>query len=133
MSEIEIVRLLPGEDLRARLEGLVIERRWPAAWIVAAVGSLTQARLRFADQDEARIIAGPLEIVALSGTLSADGAHLHAAVADCQGSVLGGHVLAGCTVRTTVELVLGFTRTLRFARELDAVTGFRELIVRREA
>lgn len=133
MSEIEIVRLLPGEDLRARLETLVTERGWPAAWIVAAVGSLTQARLRFADRDQARVIAGPLEIVALSGTLSPDGVHLHAAVADDQGAVLGGHVLAGCTVRTTAELVLGFTLSLRLARELDSATGFRELVVRREA
>jgi predicted DNA-binding protein with PD1-like motif len=132
MSEIEIVRLMPGEDLRPRLEALVTERGWPATWIVAAVGSLTQARLRFAGRDEAQVTAGPLEIVALSGTLSVDGVHLHAALADDQGRVLGGHLLAGCPVRTTAELVLGFTRSLRFARELDSVTGFRELVVRRE-
>ena len=133
MSEIEILRLLPGEDLRLRLEAIATERAWPAAWILAAVGSLRQAHLRFAGRDQPHVMAGPLEIVALSGTLSADGAHLHAAVADADGRVVGGHVLAGCPVHTTAEVVLGIARSLSLTREVDTATGYRELVVRREA
>ena len=38
-------------------------------------------------------------------TLSPDGAHLHGSVADANGEVMGGHVMPGCIVRTTAEVV----------------------------
>ena len=50
---------------------------------------------------------GKFEIVSLTGTLSAGGSHhLHVAIADSTGAVFGGHLLAGCVVRTTAEIVL---------------------------
>ena len=45
-------------------------------------------------------LAGLLELLALSGTLSVDGPHLHGSVADALGRVNGGHVMNGCVVRT---------------------------------
>lgn len=36
------------------------------------------------------------EIVSLTGTLSRHGAHLHIAIADFQGNVVGGHLMDGC-------------------------------------
>lgn len=66
----------------------------------------------------------------LGGTVSAAGAHLHMSVADGAGRVLGGHVAHGCTVRTTAEVLLLLLPEWSFARELDAATGFAELVVR---
>jgi predicted DNA-binding protein with PD1-like motif len=51
------------------------------------------------------------------------------AVADADGRVIGGHLLDGCTVRTTAEIVLGLLDGLAFAREVDPSTGWRELLV----
>jgi uncharacterized protein len=53
-------------------------------------------------------------------------------VADAQGSVVGGHVLPGCIVRTTAELLVAWLDGWAFAREHDAATGYDELVVRRD-
>jgi uncharacterized protein len=74
---------------------------------------------------------GPFEIVALTGTLSQDGSHLHLAVADHQGRTVGGHLAEGWTVRTTAEIVLGADDLLLFAHEHDPATGYDELVVRK--
>jgi hypothetical protein len=49
---------------------------------------------------------GKFEIVSLSGTLSSSGHHVHMSIADCDGNVFGGHLMEGCLVRTTAEIVL---------------------------
>jgi predicted DNA-binding protein with PD1-like motif len=85
------------------------------------------ARLRLAGAAEATAIRGDLEILSLAGTLAPDGAHLHIAVADNAGAVLGGHLCAGSLVRTTAELVVGLLPEWRFSRELDPATGWAEL------
>lgn len=121
------LRLHPGEDLRTGIEAAFAATGATAGFVAAAVGSLTRASLRLADRDAATQIDGPLELVALSGTLSPDGPHLHAAVADAAGKMTGGHLLPGCEVRTTVELVLGLLTNLRFSRPVDPATGYAEL------
>ena len=70
---------------------------------------------------------GDLEILSLAGTLSPDGAHLHIAIADASGAVLGGHLCNGSRVRTTAELVLGLLPDWQFSREHDTSTGYAEL------
>lgn len=70
------------------------------------------------------------EIVSMEGTLSADGCHVHAAIADRAGQVIGGHLSDGCTVRTTAEIVLAEDLSFDFSRERDEDTGFNELVVR---
>lgn len=132
MSEVRfrVLRLHPGEDLRGSLEEWTRANGVAAAFVAAAVGSLAVAQLRFAGRDAATRIAGPLELVVLSGTLSPDGAHLHAGVADSDGRVSGGHVAPGCTIRTTGEIVVGVLPDLAFGRGHDPETGYRELVIR---
>lgn len=127
--ETYVLRLSPGDDVRESLERSVPERRVAAGWVLACVGSLARATLRYAGHRRGTIVSDPLEIVALSGTLSPDGVHLHMACADAEGRVIGGHMLPGCIVRTTVELVIGVGAGLRFRRAIDARTGHSELIV----
>ena len=128
---VHALRLRPGEDLRAELEAFARARELAAAFVVASVGSLAVARLRYAGRDEAVELCGDLELVALSGTISRDGdAHLHAAVADADGSVTGGHVLAGSVVRTTAEIETISLQPARFkpsmlARKLMSDGGMR--------
>jgi predicted DNA-binding protein with PD1-like motif len=124
------LRLLPGEDLRQALEDATRRYHVCAGCILTCVGSLRRARLRLAGGDEVLELDGPLEIVALVGTLSADGPHLHVALADGAGRVHGGHLLAGCPIHTTAEVVLGELEGAVFAREQDPATGWRELVVR---
>jgi predicted DNA-binding protein with PD1-like motif len=131
MIDALALRLLPGDDLRAALERHLAEHGGAAAFVVAGIGSLSEARVRFAGAPEAEPIAGDLEILTLSGTLGAGGSHLHVSLADAQGRVRGGHVAPGCIVRTTAEVLLARLPGWTFAREHDAATGFAELLVRR--
>ena len=124
------LRLQPGDDLRQGLEAWMGEQAEQAGCVLSAVGSLSVAQLRFAGATEATVIHGELEILSLAGTLSADGVHLHIAVADSQGAVIGGHLCASSLVRTTAELVIGLLPEWRFTRELDPATGYAELQIK---
>lgn len=121
------LRLLPGQDLRGALQAAFAAEPETAGFVAACVGSLVSARLRLAGRDTATEVAGPLEIIALSGTFSADGPHLHLAVADAEGRMTGGHLLDGSPVRTTAEVVIGLVSGARFRRTEDPRTGYAEL------
>jgi len=105
--KVEPLQLRPGNDLRQALETWMGEQEEQAGCVISAVGTLSVAQLRFAGAAEATTIHGELEILSLSGTLSADGAHLHIAIADSSGAVIGGHLCPGSLVRTTAELLVG--------------------------
>ena len=121
------LRLRPGADLRAAIEAAFAAQPETAGFVVAAVGSLSRATLRPAGREDPLVLSLPLEIVALSGTLSGDGVHLHMAVSDATGAMTGGHLLPGCIIRTTAELVLGLAATVAFRRVEDPATGYPEL------
>ncbi|MFO8238695.1 MAG: DNA-binding protein [Prochlorococcaceae cyanobacterium] len=121
------LRLRPGDDLRLALEDWMARQREQAGCLISGVGSLSVARLRLAGRQQSTTLTGDLEILSLAGTLSPDGAHLHIAVADSTGKVIGGHLCAGSLVRTTAELVVGLLPEWRFSRELDPDTGYPEL------
>jgi predicted DNA-binding protein with PD1-like motif len=127
------LRLNPGDDLRAALSAALSTFGGEAAFVVAGIGSLNEARLRFAGRDVPRHLTGDLEILTLSGTLGAGGPHLHASLADADGRVFGGHVAPGCIVRTTAEVLLAVLDDVTFTREPDAATGFAELEIRPRA
>lgn len=124
-------RLPPGADLRAALEAFAREHAIAAGCILTCVGSLSSTRLRmpgsagaadrFLDLDE------PVEIVSLTGTLGVGGVHLHLSISRTDGACLGGHLVDGCTVRTTAEVVIGDLPEVEFRREFDPATGYAEL------
>ncbi|MFN9988918.1 MAG: PPC domain-containing DNA-binding protein [Cyanobacteriota bacterium] len=125
--KVRPLRLPPGADLRRALETWMGKQQEQAGCLISAVGSLSLAQLRLAGATQATAIHGELEILSLSGTLSPDGAHLHLAIADSSGAVIGGHLGAGSRVRTTAERVIGLLPEWRFSRELDPATGYAEL------
>ena len=122
------LRLKPGQDLKGEIQALVEREKLPSGAIVTAVGSLRRLRLRLADQHQASEFEGPFEIVSLVGTLSPQGLHLHLSASDAQGRTLGGHLVDGNPVYTTVELVI-VVPPLRFLRKLDPASGYPELEV----
>lgn len=124
------IRLLPGDDLKQRLDKLAWDKSWRAACVVTCVGSLSVANIRFANQADITKIDGPLEIVSLGGTVASfGGSHLHICVSDSKGQVFGGHLKDGSLIRTTAEVIIGVLENFAFHRELDPKTGFPELVV----
>ena len=130
MRTIHIIRLKPGQDLKLSIENFVKARNIRAGWIVTCVGSLTHYHLRFANQREGQAGNGFFEIISLCGTLSLDGLHLHTAISDDKGILKGGHLLEGCIIYTTAEIVIEETTEYVFTREKDDATGWKELHIK---
>jgi predicted DNA-binding protein with PD1-like motif len=124
------VRIGVGEDLRAALAALPAMHGVDAAFVLQGIGSLSVAQIRYAGRPDCAELRGDLEILTLGGSLAPDGVHLHIAVADAHGRVTGGHMGPGCIVRTTAEVLVGLLPGVRFSREEDPATGFKELVVR---
>ena len=126
-------RLSPGADLKAELARLTEAHGLRAGCIVSCVGSLSQARLRMPGAiGEAEVVTTftePLEILSLAGTLGPDGLHVHVSLSRRDGACVGGHLVEGCIVNTTAELVIGELPDVEFRRPADPATGYNELSV----
>jgi predicted DNA-binding protein with PD1-like motif len=130
MMRTHAFRLNPGDDLKNSIETHVSNNQIAAGIVLTCVGSLSTTVLRMAGAKNIITISGEQEIVSLAGTLSYNGCHLHLSVSDKDGKVKGGHLKAGCIVRTTAEVVIAVLENLSFHREHDAATGFKELQIK---
>ena len=124
-----VFRLRRGSDLLKALQEYGRTRRIAAGTVVSGVGCVTRARVRDASGVTVRELNEPLEIVSLMGTLSAARTHLHIALAREDLTVLGGHLMEGCIVNTTAEVVLLELDGVRFGAERDGETGYDELAI----
>ncbi len=127
--DVYVFRLKPGEDLKEGVEKIVKENNIAAGWITSCAGSLTDYKIRFANQPEANGGSGHFEIVSLGGTLSINGSHIHISISDSTGKTIGGHLVSGNKIYTTAEIVLMATRKYEFKREKDGTTPWEELQV----
>ena len=125
--QVYVLRLKPGEDLRKSIEAIVKEKNITAGWINTCVGSLTDYTIRFANQQQGTRGSGHFEIVSLTGTVSVNGSHLHICISDSTGKTIGGHLLEGCKIYTTAEIVIGSTTAYEFKRKKDGTTEWEEL------
>jgi len=134
-STISTIRLNPGDDLKISLHSFMTDNNLFAASIIAAVGSLQKINLRLANTDNSIQTDEKYEIVSLSGTIARNvntcepDAHIHMSLADSNGSVIGGHVMEGNIVYTTIEITLACPNDLEYVREFDPLTGYDELVV----
>lgn len=124
-----VFRLHPGDDLRGGIEAYAAEHSIRAAALTACAGCVRRWRLRGADGKTVFEGAERAEIVSLTGTVSVCGCHLHVALAREDLSVFGGHLLPGCTVNTTAEIVLEEIEGRAFRRMPDPQTGYKELVI----
>lgn len=123
-------RLKPGDDLKAGIEKLIKENNIRAGWIATCVGSLTDYTIRFANQAEGTKGSGHFEIVSLVGTVSINGSHIHISISDSTGNTTGGHLMSGCKIYTTAEIVIQASDKFEFTREKDGSTPWGELQVK---
>lgn len=127
MNKIVCKRLRRGQDLLEEIKALAREEKLRGAVVLSAVGCVSQARVRDASGVNVREIGEHCEIVSLMGTVSAARCHLHVALSREDLTTLGGHLMPGCIVNTTCELVLmetGYT----YGVEFDEETGYKEII-----
>jgi predicted DNA-binding protein with PD1-like motif len=133
IMRVHAFRLTPGTDLKAELARVTEQEALSAGFILSCVGSLSCARLRMpsapGDSEMFQTFAEPMEIVSLVGTLCADGLHLHVSLSRRDGACIGGHLVSGCIVHTTAEVVIGEAPRVAFRRLRDPATGYTELSV----
>jgi predicted DNA-binding protein with PD1-like motif len=123
-------RLIPGQDLRFEIERFAKECEVKAGCVISLVGNLTNVCLRMADGKTVKEWTGSYEIVSATGTISPEESHIHIAVSDQEGNVVGGHLKMGSIVGVTVELVLLAFEDVIYAREYEASTGYEMLVVK---
>ena len=116
---IHVFRLRPGDDLLGSIRAYVNQNHIQAAVILSSVGSLTQASIRYANQQEAHIHTGHFEIVSITGTVEEGGEHVHLSISTGQGNMIGGHLMTGCKIYTTSEVTLAELVGVKFTRETD--------------
>src|SRR5215216_927824 len=122
-------RLKPGQDLFDSIEALVREEHIQAGCVLSGVGSLTRAQLRLADREFLSEYDGHFEIVSITGTVSIHGSHLHISASDGDGETIGGHLVSGCVLYTTAEIVIGIFDDVVYKREFSEDSGYDELVV----
>ncbi|HMB23104.1 MAG TPA: PPC domain-containing DNA-binding protein [Anaerolineales bacterium] len=122
-------RLKPGQDLFDSIEAFIKERHVEAGCVLSGVGSLTHATLRLADRDFYTEYDGRFEIVSITGTVSIHGSHLHISISDGDGKTIGGHLVSGCRIYTTVEIVIAAFEDVVYQREFAEDSGYEELAV----
>jgi len=128
-GRVIVARLPFGSDLLEALTVLAREHDLTGAGLTA-IGALSRARLAFYDQAAKAYgelaVDEPLEITCCVGTVSRrDGApavHAHLGLSREDGTAVGGHLVAGCTVFACEAVV---TELLGDAleREHDEITG----------
>ena len=124
------VRLKRGKDLLKSIESFCVENKVKAGVILSGVGCVIKGCVRDASGVTIVDIDEPMEIVSLMGTVSEKRCHLHISFAKEDLSVVGGHLVDGCIINTTCELVIGELENYRYEVEFDEETGYDELVIR---
>jgi len=124
------LRLKPGQDLFDSIETFVVDKKIEAGCVLSSVGSLTHATLRLANRNYYNEYEGHFEIVSMIGTISTNGSHIHVSISDGDGMTIGGHLVSGCKIYTTAEIVLAVFDDIIYKRELlENDSGYEELVV----
>ena len=128
--KIYTFRLKPNQDLFDSIETFVAEKKIEAGCVLSSVGSLTHATLRLANRSYYNEYEGHFEIVSMTGTVSTNGLHIHVSISDGDGVTIGGHLVPGCKIYTTAEIVLAVFEDVVYRRELlENDSGYEELMV----
>lgn len=127
--EYFVFRLKRGDDLKRSIMNYCEENKITSGAIVTAVGCVSEVRIRKADGVNEYFEVKDYELVSLTGTISEQGPHLHVSFSDVRLNTIGGHLLDGTIVNTTMEIVLMKFDKYRLTRSPDEETGYDELEV----
>jgi predicted DNA-binding protein with PD1-like motif len=133
IGTIIIARLNEDEDLFDGIKKRVQESGVKAGAIFA-IGALKQLSAGILVGGEYRIndVAGPLEIASCIGNAAVDekgetAIHAHIVVSNEKGEAFGGHIMPGCKVGVTAELIIIEAVDVTLKRITNPKTKFRML------
>jgi predicted DNA-binding protein with PD1-like motif len=123
-GKLVFARLVEGEDLLETVTKVAENAKVPVG-LFFLIGTLKKAKLGFFREGEYETtqMDQPLEIVSCLGNISIKEnktfAHAHISVSDEKGRVFGGHVMSGCLIGVTGELVLMEAEGVKISRKFD--------------
>lgn len=130
MNQIHVLRIKPNADLKESLLRYAQENHIQSGSIISAVGSLKSMVVRIADGKSLEEYHEPVELTSLSGTFSDGHLHAHVLAISSKMEVFGGHLMPGCRINTTMEVVImDFSDAYNNTRVFDPQTGYDELLV----
>ncbi len=144
LGRVVVMRLAPGADLLKSLQEIAQQEKLAAGVILSGAGSLSRATLRnvrsfpeeFPITDRNRNYTPKqetLELVSLTGNISLKNGepliHCHVTVSSGteDGKAYGGHLVEGCIVFSTCEVVLAELTGIEMTRHTDPETRAFEL------
>ena len=130
MKKTYVIRLKRGSDLLESIKEYCVQNSIKAGVVLSAVGCVTKACVRDASGVNIVDIDEHMEIVSLMGTVSEKRCHLHVSFSKEDLSVIGGHLVTGCSINTTCELVIGELEGYAYDVAFDEETGYNELVVK---
>lgn len=144
LGRVLVMRLAPGCDLLKSLKEIAEKEDLQSGVVLSGVASLSQATLRnvrlfpeeFPIADRHRIYSPkkePLELLSLSGNIGRkDGeVHIHCHITVSSGledgRAYGGHLIEGCVIFSTGEVVIAEIAGIQMKRNTDPETHAPEL------
>ncbi|MFI3167646.1 MAG: PPC domain-containing DNA-binding protein [Bacillota bacterium] len=121
-------RLKRGDDLLLKIQEIADQNNIECGVVLSAVGCVSTATVRDASGVNFQTINQDMEIISVMGTVSKNRTHLHVSFSKEDLSVVGGHLVCGCIVNTTCELVIAPINGVKIQTEFDSETGYDELI-----
>lgn len=100
--------------------------------MLSSVGCVSRLRVRDASGVDIQELNEDCEILSLNGTVSEVRTHLHIALSRKDLSTIGGHLVEGCIINTTCELVLQELAGYEFGIEQDEDTGYDEIVFKKQ-
>jgi predicted DNA-binding protein with PD1-like motif len=126
---IIFARMHPGEDVLESIEK-VVKKHGVKSGQLSLIGAVSKAKLGYFNRDTAEYrhftVEEDVEVVSCMGNISTHEenivVHAHMIVADESGKCYGGHLMVGCEVSVTIELVIIETE-IELIRKQDDATG----------
>jgi predicted DNA-binding protein with PD1-like motif len=121
--------MYPGEDVLESIEAVAREHSVRSGQL-SLIGAVSKAKLGYFHTEAVEyrdfMVDEDVEVVSCIGDISTHNGdlvvHAHMIVADEAGKCWGGHLMAGCEVSVTIELVIIETE-IELIRKRDDVTG----------
>jgi predicted DNA-binding protein with PD1-like motif len=129
VKRVIFARMDPGEDVLGTIEKVAKEYDVRSGQL-NLIGAVSKAKLGYFHREAVEYrsftVDNDVEVVSCIGDISThDGnlvVHAHMIVADEAGKCFGGHLMTGCEVSVTIELVIIETET-ELLRKRDDATG----------
>jgi uncharacterized protein len=127
-GRVIVTRLEPSEDILKSIEKIVAENKLLSGHL-SLIGAVSKVHLGYFDLHEKVYkdftIDEDLEVVSCVGNISRlnEGyvVHAHVVASDVTGKCYAGHLMEGCTVSVTMEIVI--TEFTEMSRARDEETG----------